>query len=74
MTAPDADRRAEPDWQGLTNLKKPAKDRVFRGPTGRVTVALKKAVGVGAILELLRDAVRMLEAELAGQGGDAQAA
>jgi len=55
LTAPDADRRAEPDWQGLTNLKKPAKDRVFRGPTGRVTVALKKAVGVGAILELLRD-------------------
>jgi ParB family chromosome partitioning protein len=57
-----------------SNPKKPAKDRVFRSPLGRVTVALKKAAGAGAMLELLRDAARTLEAELAGQGGDAQAA
>jgi ParB family chromosome partitioning protein len=54
--------------------KKPAKERMFRSPMGRVTVALKKATGAGAMLELLRDAARTLEAELAGQGGDAQAA
>ena len=56
------------------NPKKPAKDRVFRGATGRVTVELKKAAGVGAMLELLREAARTLEAELAGHGGDVQAA
>ena len=54
--------------------KKPAKDRVFRGATGRVTVELKKAAGAEAMLELLREATRTVEAELAGQGGDAQAA
>jgi ParB family transcriptional regulator, chromosome partitioning protein len=54
--------------------KKPAKDRVFRGATGRVTVELRKAAGAEAMLELLREAARTLEAELAGQGGDAQAA
>jgi ParB family transcriptional regulator, chromosome partitioning protein len=56
------------------NPKKPAKDRVFRGATGRVTVELKKAAGAEAMLELLREATRTLEAELAEQGGDTQAA
>ena len=54
--------------------KKPAKDRVFRSAIGRVTVELRKAAGAEAMLELLREAARTLEAELAGQGGDAQAA
>jgi ParB family transcriptional regulator, chromosome partitioning protein len=57
-----------------SNPKKPAKDRVFRSPLGRVTVQLRRAAGAGTMLELLRDAARALEAELAGQGGDAQAA
>ena len=39
-----------------------------------MTVELKKAAGPEAMLELLREATRTLEAELAGQGGDAQAA
>jgi ParB family chromosome partitioning protein len=54
--------------------KKTAKKREFRSPMGRVTVALKKAAGAGAMLELLREVVRQLETELAGQGSDAQAA
>jgi ParB family transcriptional regulator, chromosome partitioning protein len=53
---------------------KPAKDRVFRSPMGRVTVELKKAAGAEAMLALLRETVRTIEAELAGQEGDAQAA
>jgi ParB family chromosome partitioning protein len=39
--------------------------RVFRSPTARVTVELlRKAAGAEAMLELLREAVRTLEAEL----------
>jgi ParB family chromosome partitioning protein len=65
--APRKGRRSSP--------KKPAKDRVFRSAIGRVTVELRKATGAEAMLELLRETARTLEAELAaGQGGDAQAA
>jgi ParB family chromosome partitioning protein len=49
--------------------KKPAKDRVFRSPMGRVTVELKKAAGAEAMLALLRETVRTLEAELADARG-----
>ena len=49
--------------------KKPAKDRVFRRPTGRVTVELKKAAGVEAMLALLRETVRTIEIELADGRG-----
>ena len=47
--------------------------RVFRSPTARVTVELlRKAAGAEAMLELLREAVRTLEAEL-GAGDQAAA-
>jgi ParB family chromosome partitioning protein len=45
--------------------KKVAKDRVFRSPMGRVTVELKKAAGAEAMLALLQETVRTIEAELA---------
>jgi ParB family chromosome partitioning protein len=47
--------------------------RVFRSPTARVTVELlRRAAGTEAMLELLREAVRTLEAEL-GAGDQAAA-
>ena len=68
------DRTRTPRKGRGANPKKLAKDRVFRSPMGRVTVQLRRAAGAGAMLELLRDAARALEAELARQGGDVQAA
>jgi ParB family transcriptional regulator, chromosome partitioning protein len=53
--------------RGVAKSKKPTKDRVFRSSMGRVTIELRKAAGAEAMLELLREALRALEVELAAE-------
>jgi ParB family transcriptional regulator, chromosome partitioning protein len=67
-----AGRPARAKGRGVGKGKK-LTPRVFRSSTARVTVELlKKAAGAEAMLELLREAVRALEAEL-GAGDQAAA-
>jgi ParB-like chromosome segregation protein Spo0J len=61
-----AGRPGKAKGRGVAKSKKP-KDRVFRSSMGRVTIELRKAAGAKAMLELLREALRALEVELAAE-------
>ena len=62
-----ASRPGKARGRGVAKSKKPTKDRVFRSSMGRVTIELRKAAGAKAMLELLREALRTLEGELAAE-------
>ena len=63
---PSGGRKAKGKGRGAAG----ATSRVFRLPTAKVAVELRKGSGAAAILAALRDAARSLEDELAATGDD----